>query len=149
MRDHLNNLPSEGEDVMSLDESCSETESEKTQYSLVEDEVLSASPLRYAMQMPSPPEKPYRDPVLECEVDLDFSIDFKESKKAEVRRSQKIISCVGLVSEISSEEIMWLIEYYNLSRRWLRPRSQMRMHYFPDTRLPTPRMVLTNKLVEL
>lgn len=99
--------------------------------------------------MPSPPNQPYRDPVLECEIDLDFSPDFEDGEKAEVRKSQGIISCAGLASVITSAEIMWLIEYYNLSGRWLRPRSQMRMHYFPDTRLPTPRMVLTNKLAEL
>lgn len=42
-----------------------------------------------------------------------------------------------------------MIKYYNLADRWLKHRSPMRMHVFPDTRLPTPRMVLTNKLVEL
>lgn len=44
---------------------------------------------------------------------------------------------------------MWLIEYYNLAGRWLKPRFPMRMHVFPDIRLPNPCMVLTNKLVEL
>lgn len=109
-----------------------------------EDEVLSISPFNYAIEMPSPLNKPYRDPILEQEVDLEFGSDFEEGEKAALRKSQNILSCAGLASEISSKEIMWMIEYYNLAGRWLKPRPQMRMHYFPDTRLPTPRMVLTN-----
>ena len=126
-----------------------ETEDERQEDQEGEDEILSVSPLNYAMEMPSPPDNPYRDPLLEQEVDLEFGSDFEENEKADLRKSQKILSCAGLASEISSEEIMWMIEYYNLAGRWLKPRPQMRMHYFPDTRLPTPRMVLTNKLVEL
>lgn len=75
--------------------------------------------------------------------------DFEEGDEDELRKSQGIISCDGIASDISSEEIMWMIEYYNLAGRWLRSHPQMRMHNFPDTRLPTPRMVLTNKLVKL
>ena len=82
-----------------------------------EDEVLSASPLNYAFEMPSPPDKPYRDPIVEQEVDLEFGPDFEEGEKAELRKSQNILSCAGLASEISSEEIMWMIEYYNLAGR--------------------------------
>lgn len=44
---------------------------------------------------------------------------------------------------------MFLIEYYNLEGKWFRSRSFMRMHIFDIVGLPTPRMVLNNKLVEL
>lgn len=44
---------------------------------------------------------------------------------------------------------MWIIEYYYLAGRWLRPHLNMRIHVFLDEKLLTPCMVLTNKLVEL
>lgn len=84
------------------------------------------------MEMPSLLNKPYRDPILEQEVDLEFGSDSEESEKADLRKSQNILSCAGLASKISSEEIMWMIEYYNLAGRWLKPHPQMRMHYFSD-----------------
>lgn len=80
-----------------------------------DNDVLSVSPLNYAMEMPSPPNKPYRDPILDCEVDLEFGSVFKESEKADLIKSQYILSCAGIASEISSEEIMWMIEYHNLA----------------------------------
>lgn len=49
-----------------------------------DDETLSVSPLNYAMKMSSPPNKPYRHPILEQEVDLEFGSDFEENEKANI-----------------------------------------------------------------
>lgn len=84
-----------------------------------DEDILFVSLLNYAMEMPPPTNKPYRDPILEGEVDLDFSCDFEENEKAKLRKSQNILSSAGIASEISSEEVMWIIEYYNLVERWL------------------------------
>lgn len=109
----------------------------------------SVSPLRYAMELPSLPHNPYHPPVLSYEQNLNFSENFTEEKKADLRKINGIISCAGLASRISSKEIMFIIEYYNLEVKWMRSRSFMRMHIFEIMGLPTPRMVLTNRLVEL
>lgn len=52
-----------------------------------DDYVISVSPLNYAMEIHSPPNKSYRDPILDCEIDLDSGLDFEESKKADLRKS--------------------------------------------------------------
>lgn len=72
-----------------------------------------------------------------------------EAEKTEARRSHNIVSCAGLALEISSEEIIWIIEYYNLDGKFMRPRHMMRMHHFNILSLPTPRMVITYRLIEL
>lgn len=108
-----------------------------------EEEVLSASPLNYAMELPSPPHNPYRPDIHENELDLDFGDDFNEDEKANVRKARQIISCAGLASRLSSEEIMYVFKYYNLEERWLRPRSFIRMHVFNTPGLSVPRMVLS------
>lgn len=101
------------------------------------------------MELPFSPKNPYLPHVLSCERDLDFSEDFTEVEKANLRKANGIVSCVGVASTIYSEEIMYLIEYYNLEGKWLRPRSFMRMYIFDTVGLPTPRLLLTKKLVEL
>lgn len=129
IRDCSNDPLLEDEDDMGLDENTLNAESPEGQR-IVDDEVLSVSPLQYAMEMLSPIDNPYRDPILSHEVDLYFSLDFEENEKAELRKSQGIVSCAGLASDITSEEIMWMVEYYNLFGRWMSPRTQMRMHDF-------------------
>lgn len=114
-----------------------------------EEEVISVSPIRYAMELPSPPNNPYNPHIRSCDFDLEFKEDMIEAEKGTARFDNGVISCAELASKITSEEIMFLIEYYNLEGKWLRPHSFMRMHAFDITGLPTPRMVLTNKLVEL
>lgn len=124
-------------------------EDEENEDEAEDEEVLPSSPLNYAMEMPSPEHNPYKPPVYAHELDPNFDEDFEEDEIVIVRRNRGIISCVGLSSCISSEEIMCLIEYYNLEGRWLRPRSFMRMHVFNLEGLPVPRMVLSKILVEL
>lgn len=62
------------------------------------------------MEMPSPPNKSYRDPILDYKVDIEFGSNFVEGEKYDLRKSMNILSCGGLVSEISSEDIMWMVE---------------------------------------
>lgn len=101
------------------------------------------------MELPSPKHNPYKAPIFEHEIDLDFGEDFSEKEKSDARQERRIVSCASLRSRISSEKIMYLIEHYNLAGKWRTPRSFTRMHVFETVGLPTPRMVLTNKLVEL
>lgn len=148
--DHLNDPELEDEEEMEIDEAFSKAEHpEDLENKALNEDVLSVSPLNYTFEMLSPSNNPYRDPIFQREIDLDFGPNFTKGEKVDLRKSQGKNSCAVLASDITSEEIMWMIEYYNLVGRWLRPRIQMRMHYFPETRLHTPRMELTNKLVEL
>ena len=66
-----------------------------------------------------------------------------------MRREYKIISCASLSSDISREEIMWLVEYYDVKARWMKPTEEMRIHRFNIEGLLIPRMVVTNRLLEL
>lgn len=75
-----------------------------------EDDVLSVSPLHFAMELPSPPNNPYHPRVYENEKDLYFGEDFDEDEKANVLKAREIISCADLASRLSFEEIMYLIE---------------------------------------
>lgn len=61
--------------------------------------------------MPSPPHNPYKSPILEHEVDLEFGDAIPEYERIELRRASNIVSCAGFASDISSEHIMWMIEY--------------------------------------
>lgn len=81
MRNYLDDPIPEDEDDIDLDEASLHTENIDNH----DDEVLSVSPLNYAMEMPSPHGKPYRDPVLEREIDLEFGPDFNEAEKIELK----------------------------------------------------------------
>lgn len=59
------------------------------------------------------------------------------------------LTCASISFHITSNVIIWMIEYYNLRGKWYRPRWFMRMPRFDFKGLLCPRMVLTNKLVEL
>lgn len=87
IRDHLNDPDLVDEEDMELDEDFS---ADLVDEALNED-VISVSPLNYALKMPSPPNNPYRNPILHCDIDLDFCPDFEEGEKAELRKSQGIV----------------------------------------------------------
>lgn len=57
IRDYSNDPEPEGEDDFNFSKELTEGE-------IPSDEVLSVLPLNYAMEMPSPPNKPYRDPIV-------------------------------------------------------------------------------------
>lgn len=109
---------------------------------------MSVSHVRYAMEFPSPSQQPYVQEVYDHEVFLNFSENDPEEVRVKAMKRRGIVSCAGLSSEISSEYIMWLIEYYNLDGKWLKPHSFMRMHLFDIKGLLTPRMVFIPQLVE-
>ncbi|KAK1352232.1 hypothetical protein POM88_053496 [Heracleum sosnowskyi] len=77
-----------------------------------ENEVFSASPIRFTM--PSPPNDPHIQEVFEHKVDVEFYEDISENDMTEARRAKGILSCSGLASNISSENIMWMIEYHKM-----------------------------------
>ena len=66
-----------------------------------------------------------------------------------MRRTYKIISCASLSSDISKDEIKWLIEYFDVRAKWMKPTAEMRIHRFNIDVLRIPRMVVTNRLLEL
>ena len=97
----------------------------------------------------SPKGRPYTQVVDINEVDFEYDPEDSEKDKVTMRRDYKIISCASLASDISKEEIAWLIEYFDVQARWLRPTEQMRIHRFNVEGLIIPRMVVTNRLLEL
>ena len=97
----------------------------------------------------SPKNHPYSQGVDLNEVDFEYDPEDTEKDKVAMRRSYKIISCASLASDISKEEIMWLVEYFDVNARWMKPTPEMRIHRFNIEGLYPPRMVITNRLVEL
>lgn len=85
IRDYLNDPNPEDENNINFDSDSSKGEDPVGG----DDDVLSVSPLKYAMEMSSPPNNPYRDPILDYEVDLDFGSDFEENEKANLRKSPR------------------------------------------------------------
>ena len=83
------------------------------------------------------------------EVDFTYGSDDTEKDKVEMRRSYKIISCASLSSDISKDEIKWLMEYFDVKAKWMKPTAEMRIHRFNIEGLHIPRMVVTNRLLEL
>lgn len=94
-------------------------------------------------------DEPYDREVYEHGPNLSCKEGMTEGEKVEARRSHNIVSCIGLTSEISSGEIMWIKEYYNLDEKFMCPHRMMRMHRSNILGLRTPRMVITNRLIEL
>ena len=59
------------------------------------------------------------------------------------------LSCAGLASDISLDEIYSIMEYYKLEGKRMKPQKQMRMRHFNIEGYLVPRMVLNNKFIEL
>lgn len=70
---------------MNLDENSLQTDRADNEEEEVNDEVLLVSFLNYAMEMPSPPGRPYRDPIFDREINLNYSSDFDETVKVDLR----------------------------------------------------------------
>ena len=83
------------------------------------------------------------------EVDFEYAPEDTSKDKVAMRREYKIISCASLSSDISKEEIAWLIEYYDVQARWMKPNEDMRIIVSTLKGLSIPRMVVTNRLLEL
>ncbi|XP_063939024.1 uncharacterized protein LOC135148312 isoform X2 [Daucus carota subsp. sativus] len=141
------------EDIKGEDNNETETGESSRSKHLSEGEddanAISASPIRYEMECPSPANNPFVPETFNHDYDFDFDEDVPEKERNRQRHVNKTVTCAGLSSQISSDEIMWMIEYYNFQGKWYRPRRFMRMHRFNFDGLPCPRMVVTNKLAEL
>lgn len=60
-----------------VEEEEGEYENRESEDDVEEEEVLSASPLNYAMEMPSPDHNPYWSPIYAHELDPNFDEDYE------------------------------------------------------------------------
>lgn len=73
--------------------------------------------------MPSPPGKPYRDPIFNREIDSEYSHDFSKAEKIDLRIANNIISCAGHIMRWA--RLDHIIRRNNMNDRVLQPRWQV------------------------
>lgn len=68
----------------------------------------------------------------------------------DMRRPQRWLACVGLVSTVFMEDINWVMMYYDQEGIFMKPLGEMRPHLFNyKNTFRISRIVLTPKLVAL
>lgn len=98
---------------------------------------------------PKPSLKPYIHPAIreeECDLKWPKGNKIPLKVKAEKRRHQQKLACVGMVFTTTNAKIDWCMDYYDQEGMCVRPHPCMRSHIFNhDTPFRVPRMVTSPK----